>query len=421
MKLLYFSLFLFFNLVLSSTIRAQYTEELDTFYVPTPEYAVSLGIDSLFFPSAVTTPNEGEKFPVVILVHGTSALDKDANSTKDYQATPTSPTVKAQTRMFYEIADYLSSNGLMVLRYDKRSFTVNCIEKPPCWWADTISPYDYIKDIHHAVEFAKSLPKVDSCNVFVLGHSQGANFVADVGLARSDVRGVISLAPTALPIDSVAVYQTEFIDSDPVGADLLSDQFDSLRNGLWPMTDTLYNQVFSPRFWLDWISITDSAVITQQLSDKPTLIAYGTIDQNVPDPTHMPIWQDSISRPNVSFITFDELDHSFGTIDDSIMSTDVLNAISEWVLDNSFDCGVFANTLINDWTSIQLYPNPVVNQLHFSLPEGFEYAEIYSLEGALIRPAINQSTIDLSSLPAGGYVLRITTSSKSQAVPFWKQ
>lgn len=115
-----------------SGLSQGYTTVFDTFYVSTPEYNASLGIDSLLFPCAITTPDTGSKFPVLILVHGTSALDMNTNSTKDYLDSVGAVYRKAETEMFYEIADSLSRNGIMVLRYDKRSYTVNCIENTAC-------------------------------------------------------------------------------------------------------------------------------------------------------------------------------------------------------------------------------------------------------------------------------------------------
>ena len=63
-KLLKTSLILLVNALLISNIgmAQSYTTTIDTFYVSTPEYSTSLGLDSLFFPSAITTPNTGNNF-----------------------------------------------------------------------------------------------------------------------------------------------------------------------------------------------------------------------------------------------------------------------------------------------------------------------------------------------------------------------
>lgn len=393
-----------------------YTTTLDTFYVQTPEYASTLGVDSLHFPCAITTPNTGSNFPVLILVHGTSALDMDANSTKDYLDSVGATYRKAKTRMFYEIADHLSGNGIVVLRYDKRSYTVNCIEKPACWFADTISPYDYIKDIHHAIEFAKGIPSVDTCNIFLAGHSQGGSFVSQVGYDRSDVQGVLNLAGTAQPIDSVAIYQEEFINSNPAGANILRQQFDSLRLGQWPMTSTLYNSHFSPRFWLDWLSHTDSAVIVQQGSDKPTALLYGTADRFVPANIHYQIWQNTVTRPQVTFQLFNGIDHGFGTEYDSIMSPSVLSFMTTWIQDHAEGCSTINTEEADGFTDVLVYPNPV-NHIVFlesysdqSLPyQLFDIRGTLRLQGILEGRQSKEMAV--STLESGLYFLRIRERS----------
>ncbi len=392
-----------------------YSTMADTFYVQTPEYAMTLGVDSLHFPCSITTPDIGSDFPVLILVHGTSALDRNSSSTKDFLDSLGADYRKVETFMFYEIADSLSRNGIVVLRYDKRSFTVNCIEKPACWFADTISPYDYIKDIHHAVDFAKKIPNVDTCNIFLAGHSQGGSFVSQVGYERQDIRGVLNMAGTALPIDSVAIYQTEVIDSDPIGANILRQQFDSLRNGLWPMTSTLYNQHFSPRFWLDWISHADSAMIVQQNSDKPTALMNGTADRFVPSSIHHQAWLDSITRSNVTFQLFADIDHGFGAEFDSLMSPQVLEFMANWIHTTSADCLSTDIKEPNSTSDFLIFPNPTNGniQIQSNSTRNTPF-QLIDIHGRRIKQGVleGQTTnhLDLETMEDGLYFLWINGS-----------
>ena len=421
-KLLRTLLILLINTSLISNVgmAQSYTTEIDTFYVPTPEYTSALGIDSLHFPCAITKPDIGSNFPVLILVHGTAALDFNTNSTKDYLDSIGASYRKAETAMFYEIADSLSRNGIVVLRYDKRSYTVNCIEKPSCWYVDTISPYDYIKDIHFAVRFAKGLPFIDTCNIFLAGHSQGGSFVSQVGFDRSDIRGVLNMAGTAQPIDSVSIYQEEIINSNPAGAEILRQQFDSLRVGLWPMTDTLYNNHFSPRFWLDWISHSDSAVIVQKNSNKPTALMYGTADRFVPANIHYQIWLDSVTRPDVTFELFNEMDHSFGSEYDSTMSPQVLTFMTNWIQSTKINCGSTQIVEFQNNSSLSIYPNPGSNLISIKaielLDDKFCITNVAGeiiLQGELKTDVPFQ--IDISDLPEGIYIFRTTSTANKFA------
>ncbi len=339
----------------------------------------------------------------------------NASSTKDYLDSVGAKYTKAKTFMFYEIANSLAQNGIVVVRYDKRSFTLNCIEKPECWYVDTVSPYDYIKDINHAIDFVKKLPGIDTCNIFLAGHSQGGSFVSQVGYQRNDIAGILNMAGTALPIDSVSIYQTEFIDNDPVGADILRQQFDSLRNGLWPMNKTLYKNRFSPRFWLDWISHTDSAMIVQKYSDKPTALMYGTADRFVPASIHYQAWIDSVKRSNVTFQLFNNIDHAFGSEYDSTMSPQVLDFMANWIHATSTNCLPASSSKTNLNSPVLIYPNPTNNfvriQLNTNNNVPFKLMDIY---GRLMQQGIiygqNTRLLDIATLDVGSYFLWIDTS-----------
>lgn len=408
-------LFFVLNLFTLCLFSQSYTTKIDSFYVQTPEYSTSINLDSLHFPCAITTPDSGTNFTVLILVHGTSDLDKDANSTKDYLDSINANYRKAETRMFYEIADSLSRNGIMVLRYDKRSYTLNCIEKPSCWYVDTVSPYDYIKDINNAIDFVKTIDKVDTCNIFLAGHSQGGSFVSSVGYKRNDIRGVLNMAGIAQSIDSVSIYQYEHIDNDPVGANIIRQQFDSLRNNQWPLTNTLYNSHFSPRFWLDWLQHSDSAVFVQKNSNKPTALMYCTKDRFVPSNIHYQIWQDSIFRPNVTFQLFDSLDHSFGSEYDSTMSPIVLDFMVNWIHNNKTTC--FPTHINNQYenSNIKFFPNPANNEITItSEDENLIPFQIINLNSKIVLSGTLDGTsskkVDISGLHKGVYFLKVQNS-----------
>ena len=297
----------------------------------------------------------------------------------------------------------------------KEVLTVNCIEKSACWYVDTISPYDYIKDINHAVDFAKTIPNIDTCNIFLAGHSQGGSFVSKVGYDRPDIRGILNMAGLAQPVDSISIYQEEFINGNPAGANILRVQFDSLRNGLWPATDTLYNNHFSPRFWLDWISHSDSAVFTQKNSDKPTTLMYGTADRFVPSAIHYQIWLDSITRPNVTFQLFNEIDHGFGIEYDSTMSPQVLNFMTNWINTTQINCGQTNILEVENDKNLLLYPNPANGLIlvESQKPEIQKFKLINMLGTTISKGNLYYHVpfqLDIQHLPAGIYAIQTSTS-----------
>ena len=66
---------------------------------------------------------------------------------------------------------------------------------------------------------------------------------------------------------------------------------------------------------------------------------------------------------------------------------------------------------ITDESHFSLYPNPVKDQLTLSFAEGNtpESVELYDLQGRLVgMKRNNMETIDMSAMPSGVYMLRVT-------------
>lgn len=60
---------------------------------------------------------------------------------------------------------------------------------------------------------------------------------------------------------------------------------------------------------------------------------------------------------------------------------------------------------------IKVYPNPVKDLLKISSAEKIEKAEVYSMEGKLLKSVLNANIIDFSQNPKGVYLLKIQTKS----------
>ncbi len=60
---------------------------------------------------------------------------------------------------------------------------------------------------------------------------------------------------------------------------------------------------------------------------------------------------------------------------------------------------------------VGLYPNPTTGMVRIETAEPVEHTEVFNLAGSLLIDAGNASSIDLGSLAAGTYLLRITTAN----------
>ena len=105
--------------------------------------------------STLSLPNPERKSPAVILVHGSGPNDRDE-------------TVNA-TKIFKDIALGLTTKGVAVLRFDKRSKVYQA--KARIKEVDVRD--ETTDDVIAAFRFLKSDPLIDSTRIFLLGHGFG--------------------------------------------------------------------------------------------------------------------------------------------------------------------------------------------------------------------------------------------------------
>ena len=109
-----------------------------------------------------------------------------------------------------------------------------------------------------------------------------------------------------------------------------------------------------------------------------------------------------------------------------------------WVAIRHFDCTdqfmivVDDITLYREWDGVadnntatmSLYPNPATDMLQVESTERIEQYEIYDVTGALLRRDVvghNAFNLDIEALPAGTYLLKLTSEGTVQTRRFVKQ
>jgi uncharacterized protein len=150
------------------------------------------------FPLAATlTIPEGrnEKFPLVVMVHGSGPIDRDSNA----KGMP--------MNIFKELCDVAAAEGFASIRYDKRGVGASKGD-----YYET-GVYDLIDDAQAVLEFAKKHPNIDSENVILLGHSEGC-IIAPFVNEKVPVEGMILLAGIAEPLAETMKWQREEIMRD---------------------------------------------------------------------------------------------------------------------------------------------------------------------------------------------------------------
>ena len=130
------------------------------------------------------------KYPAVLLISGSGSQDRDETI--------------AEHKPFAVWADYLSRNGLAVLRVDDRG--VGASVGQPDFLSSTTTE-SLVEDAAAALRWLKQQPDIDTNFLFIIGHSEGANIALKAAAKESNVRGVVSLAGMTQPGIETTIYQ----------------------------------------------------------------------------------------------------------------------------------------------------------------------------------------------------------------------
>lgn len=145
-------------------------------------------MDAVRLAGTLSFPKGVGKRPAVILVTGSGPQDRDE-------------TIEGH-QPFKVIADYLTKQGVVVLRYDERGVG----QSTGNYTNSTIG--DFSKDVIAGVSFLRKQKQVDPKHVGIIGHSEGG-LIAQIiaGQRAADVNFIALLAPPTIAIDSLMTLQ----------------------------------------------------------------------------------------------------------------------------------------------------------------------------------------------------------------------
>jgi len=163
------------------------------------EREIVIGEGAWALPGTLTLPagdqDSGQGWPLVVLVHGSGPNDRDET------IGPNKP--------FKDIALGLASEGVAVLRYDKRTLVhgQKLMKDVP----DMTVQEETIEDALLAVELAMALPEVDASRIYVLGHSLGGMLAPRIGIQSNGLAGLIIMAGAARPLEELMLEQMTYL------------------------------------------------------------------------------------------------------------------------------------------------------------------------------------------------------------------
>ena len=139
----------------------------------------------------LTIPNGKGPFKAVIMITGSGPQNRNEELMGH--------------KPFLVIADYLSRNGIAVLRYDDRG-----VGSSQGKYSDATSA-DLATDAQAAFNFLKNYPKINPKNIGLMGHSEGGLIAPIVASTNTDIGFIVSLAGPGVTGQQIIIRQSEDI------------------------------------------------------------------------------------------------------------------------------------------------------------------------------------------------------------------
>jgi dienelactone hydrolase len=294
------------------------------------ETQVRVGSGEWSLPGTLALPVGDGPFPAVVLVHGSGPNDRDE-------------TVMA-CKPFRDLAWGLASQGIAVLRYEKRTreygskvgrdrnFTVK---------------EETVDDALEAVKFLRRHKAIDGKRVFVLGHSLGAMMAPRIGAGDPEVAGLVIMAGAARPLPELIVEQTHYIlglsgpPTDEDKAKLKELEADVAR-AMDPKLSADSGGKILGAYPAYWLALRDCKPQEEAARLKmPMLVLQGERDYQVTMADFALWWKALAGHPNATVKSFPKLNHLFiegkgkSTPEDynkaSHVAREVIDEVAAWI------------------------------------------------------------------------------------------
>ena len=318
------------------------------FFVPTPgtgdripqyvnkesfrEMEVQVGHGAWALPGTLSVPNKKGPFPAVVLVHGSGPQDRDET------IGPNKP--------LRDLAWGLSSRGIVVLRYEKR--TRQYASKLAQHAEHLTVQEETVDDAWAAVAFLQKNKLVETGRIFVLGHSLGGMLVPRIARNKPGIAGFVMMAANARPMEDLILEQVIYQASLPhvVAADAkarieaVQRQVASIKNLDQDKVPAHKLLGVPQNYWLDLKGYRP--VELAKAIPQPILVMQGEKDCQVSSEKDFNTWRRGLAgKMNVEFKQYRTLNHLFMEVDGKStgveyqqpgsVSAAVVRDISDWI------------------------------------------------------------------------------------------
>ncbi|RFM33464.1 alpha/beta hydrolase family protein [Chitinophaga silvisoli] len=161
--------------------------------LPLPYYTEEVSFENaaakIQLAGTLTMPQKEGSYPAVILITGSGAQNRDEELLGH--------------KPFLIISDYLTRQGIAVLRYDDRGFAKSG------GTFKTATSLDFASDVESAIAYLKTRKEIKQ--IGLIGHSEGGLIAPIVAAKNKDVAFIVMLAGTGIRGDKLLLLQTELI------------------------------------------------------------------------------------------------------------------------------------------------------------------------------------------------------------------
>lgn len=142
---------------------------------------------SITLAGTLTLPKKDGVFPTVILISGSGAQNRNEELMNH--------------KPFLVLSDYLTRNGIAVLRFDDRGVGKSTGN------FQTATSADFATDVTAAVEYLKTRKEVDKKKIGLIGHSEGGVIAPMVAANSKDIAFIVLMAGTGVSGDQLFLAQ----------------------------------------------------------------------------------------------------------------------------------------------------------------------------------------------------------------------
>ncbi len=146
---------------------------------------------NIVLSGTLTLPTHKKPGKIVILISGSGPQNRDEEVFNQ--------------RSFLVWSDWLTKQGIGVLRYDDRG-----VGKSTGQFSEATS-LDFADDVESAIDFLKSREDLKNVSIGLIGHSEGGMIAPIVASRNDNVDFIVMLAGPGIPIDQLLIRQVEDI------------------------------------------------------------------------------------------------------------------------------------------------------------------------------------------------------------------